>query len=416
MKKQILAVAIAASLAVPQVGFAAEDDSGMQYTSASEGLFGSLRTRYNTGNRKNTNGIIEADGSVFGYRGSLDLGNGLTGLYHYEQRILSQEGEELGDSAGKVRYNFVGIRGNFGEVNFGSFGSFVAGVPNVTDVTANGGGNFVPFYRRPNGVQYISPELNGFQAGGHFIAKGGAEATGNPNVQQWAIGGKYKVRGFQVGATYIGDPEGYGAYRDDLADSDDLMRGNSEANASNVNNGMRDSDEPISAADDANAWFVSGKYSQDNWSVAAMYGQKNTSDQLANSTTGTGATAVNHVNIDAGENNAFNAGLGHTFTGNRDTATTAPSRRVSVPVSELEDETYVSVGANVNVGKVGLAVLHDIGSDLKGLAGNDRSVTALSATYNFTSRSRVWVAYIANDRDDQQNEEDQITIGMRMDF
>ena len=400
MKKQILALAIAGALAVPQVGFAAEDDSGMQYTSASEGLFGSLRTRYNSGGKKGDNGKIEADGSVFGYRGSLDLGNGLTGTYHYEQRILAQEGETL-DMAGKVRYNYVGLRGNFGSMEAGSFGSFVAGVPNVTDVTANGGGNFVPFYRTARGIQYTSPELNGFQAGGHFRMQGGKETavaeraahcsyanatagmdpviavpgattvrdlttavnrndatqvqtigscpsanspTGAanedgtfvpyraaeaevPNVDQWAIAAKYKVRGFQVGGTYITDVEEY------------------------------------SKSEDAKTWFVSGTYSQDNWKVAAMHGQKNTSDN-----------------------------------------------------NKPEDESYISVSGNVTVGKVGLAVLHDIRNDTKGDAGKDTTVTALSATYNFTSRSRVWAAYIAQDDDTDADVEDYITIGMRMDF
>ena len=408
MKKQLLAVAIAASLAVPQVGFAAEDDSGMQYTSASEGLFGSLRTRYisNEKGEKDSGGRIEADGSVFGYRGTLDLGHGLTGIYHYEQRILAQEGETL-DMAGKVRYNFVGVRGAFGEANFGSFGSFVAGVPNVTDVTANGGGNFVPFYRTARGLQYMSPELNGFQAGGHIRMSGGSEKVGTeticrapvtspdsgdpafvavtansdglcpaypllpsgtigtgfrytqqtpdaPAVDQWAIAGKYKVRGFQVGATYIVDAEEWFS----------RTAGTGTDGAPAAGNTLT-----IDKREDAATWFVSGKYAQDNWAVAIMHGQKNTSDN--------------------------------------------PNTHAT---KWKEDETYTSVSGNVSVGKVGLAVLHDIRSDSDGANGVDKSVTALSATYNFTSRSRVWAAYIANDDDGKDNEADQITIGMRMDF
>ena len=415
MKKQILAIAIAASLAVPQVGFAAEDDSGMQYTSASEGLFGSLRTRFNTGNTKNANTVIEADGSVFGYRGTLDLGNGLTGIYHYEQRILAQDGEGVGqddlngsnDKGGDALFNFVGVRGAFGEVNFGSHGAFVAGVPNVTDVTANGGGNFVPFYRRGRSIQYVSPELNGFQAGGHIQMTGGSDTTtpgkaickeaegaaanqvdrpligdpatalgtcpagaptadfaapthGDPNVKQWAIAGTYKVRGFRVGGTYIVDPE---AWNNAAAGTDFDTRAGT-----------------LGTTEDATTWFVSGKYAQDNWAVAAMYGQKNTSDNPNKVAIADGATP------------------GHA------------SRQWH------EDETYTSVSGNVTVGKVGLAVLHDIRSDHNGIAGRDTTVTAFSATYNFTSRSRVWAAYIANDDDTKDNEKDQITIGMRMDF
>ena len=422
MKKQILAVAIAASLAVPQVGFAAEDDSGMQYTSASEGLFGSLRTRFNTGDTKNANTKIEADGSVFGYRGSLDLGNGLTGIYHYEQRILAHDGEGVGqddldgsnDSGGDARFNFVGVRGAFGEVNFGSHGAFVAGVPNVTDVTANGGGNFVPFYRRGRSFQYVSPELNGFQAGGHFRMTGGTDAVtagkdstlmcstgaaaavavtgsatecpeatavkvsgdpatkaspGAPKVDQWAIGATYKVRGFQVGGTYMVDPEEWHTTASNAAGDEDNAGMNSR----------------VFKQEDMTQWFVSGKYKQDNWMVAVMHGQKNTSD--------------------APERFEFRKA---------DTAT--GDAGYTVGSTKGEDETYTSIGGSITVGKVGLAALHDIRSDTDGQKGMDKTVTAFSATYNFTSRARVWAAYIANDDETVNNEKDQITIGMRMDF
>ena len=383
MKKQILAVAIAASLAVPQVGFAAEDDSGMQYTSASEGLFGSLRTRFNTGNKKNDTTKIEADGSVFGYRGSLDLGNGLTGTYHYEQRIQAQDGENLSES-GAVRYNFVGLKGAFGAMEFGSHAAFVAGVPNVTDVTANGGGNFVPFYRRGRSIQYVSPELNGFQAGGHIRMLGGSDKdtmgaaevaatvgnagtaatkamAGAPGVDQFAIAGIYKVRGFRVGATYIVDPDEYYSTSSNTGRTADV-----------AGTGNR-----VYQKEDMTQWFVSGKYAQDNWSVAVMHGQKNTSDNP-----------------------------------NSRTAESTPA----AATKWQEDETYTSFGGSVTVGKVGLAVLHDVREDFEGEAGMDKTVTAFSATYNFTSRSRVWAAYIANDDDNATDEKDQITIGMRMDF
>ena len=406
MKKQILALAIAGALAVPQVGFAAEDDSGMQYTSASEGLFGSLRTIYSTGAEKNKHGTIKADGSVFGYRGSLDLGSGLTGLYHYEQRILSQEGEQLGASAGKVRHNFVGLRGNFGEAHFGSTGAFVSGIPNVTDITANGGGSFVSIYRFSRGIQYISPELNGFQAGGHLTMpddgdgsgqdSGRDDVTGKAQVGQWALGGKYKVRGFTVGGAYLVNPEEFTNGRPALsADDNNVMLPAIAANK----------------ADDGSQWYVSGTYAQDNWKVAAMYGQKNTSDQLIGYGANTGDLSAPAAI--GGGNNAPNLALQTGASSQRRNPVMGGN---AVDVSALEDETYVSFGGSINVGKVGLAVLHDVGSDLGGVPGNDQTVTALSATYNFTSRSRVYASYIARDTDAKQNEKDEVIIGMRMDF
>ena len=412
-KHKILALALAAALACPQVAFAAEDASGMQYVSASEGLFGSLRTIYTTGKVKANRGRIQADGSVFGYRGSLDLGGGLTGTYHYEQQILGQQ-DERQDMNGKIRYNFVGLKGAFGSMEAGSFGSFVAGVPNVTDVTANGGGAFVPFYRVARAIQYTSPELNGFQAGGHIRMSGGAEGTsgtdmvaagraagcyaatntgntpdsqvtvvdgvrtcataghtyrpavaavpatgataGNPNADQWALAGVYNVRGFRVGATYIVDVDEWNTPPAPATGADSRIK-----------------------TEDMTTWFLSGKYSQDNWSVAVMHGQKNTSDN--------------------------------------------PNKTSDVDGTKKwqEDQTYTSFGGNITVGKVGLAVLHDISDNLDGEKGKDRSVTAFSAIYNFTARSRVWVAYVANSDDNatadgDDRSQDEVIVGMRMDF
>ena len=74
MKKKILALAIAGSLAVPQAALAAEDSFGMQYTSASEGFYASIRAAlYANGEKENGSANIGGAFSRFGVRGTNDL-------------------------------------------------------------------------------------------------------------------------------------------------------------------------------------------------------------------------------------------------------------------------------------------------------------------------------------------------------
>ena len=115
-KTKILALALAGALACPQVAFAARDGDGMEYTSAAEGFYGSIRTRYtSSGGKKDQNSKIEGSTSRLGVRGTLDIGHGLTGLYRYEFGVGADNGGDI-----NTRLHYVGLKGSFGEVQAGA--------------------------------------------------------------------------------------------------------------------------------------------------------------------------------------------------------------------------------------------------------------------------------------------------------
>ena len=76
MKKKAIILAIAGVLATPSA-FAAEDDMGMHFTSASEGFYGSIRAGF-------FDNVVDDYGSRVGVNGYNDLGNGLEGFYTFE--------------------------------------------------------------------------------------------------------------------------------------------------------------------------------------------------------------------------------------------------------------------------------------------------------------------------------------------
>ena len=219
MRQKILALAIASALAVPQTALAARDGDGMEYVSASEGFYGSLRMMFSNQHNKSDatadqNGIITGDGSRLGIRGTHDLGHGLTGVYRYEFAVPSNNG----DSGLKTRLHYVGLKGAFGEVQGGAiWGNGYNWVTSATDIATTGSGNFAPRFRSNNSIQYTSPNLNGFQGSFRVAMNGGAEdrndaddggsvTESGENVDEWNLSAKYGVRGFTVAGVYETHP------------------------------------------------------------------------------------------------------------------------------------------------------------------------------------------------------------------
>ena len=450
IKRKILALALAGALACPQVAFAARDGEGMEYTSAAEGFYGSLRTRFNSsGGKKDQNAKIEGSTSRLGVRGTLDVGHGLTGLYRYEFGVDADNDGDI-----KTRLHYVGLKGSFGEVQAGAiWGNGYNWVTSATDGATSGSGNFAPRFRSNNSLQYTTPNLNGFQGSFRVAMNGGAEndkagdsaraahcaytaengtvirtdgaqapganadvnaptaqgaapgsctpvgatavaiadadpgtggnqaatlaantagtvvpfraqsdaTRGSENVDEWALHAKYGVRGFTVAGMYEVHP---GAA---------AKTGTGKA-ASGVDNTVAS----LGSAEDVSFWALRGGYGQDNWAVNAWYGVRNDSDWTDN------------------------------------TATSG------------DDTKIFSVSGNISIGKVALVVVHenkDHGSEAdKGddnpmaRKGATDTATILNVDYNFTSKSRVWASYVAKDFDSAPDADDEIHIGLRMDF
>ena len=390
MKKQALAIAIASAMAVPSA-FAAQDTSGMHYTSASEGFYASIRAVWSSsgdaqddfdgGNARGAH--IGGSFSRFGIRGTNDLGGGLEGFYQYEARV-----DHLQNATPKTRLASAGLRGNFGEIVVGSFWnnlySFTYG---TTDVANNYSGHFLTSSRNNgemintgsqfalpnrsnNAIQYTTPDLSGFQ--GSFIVVSG-DSNGTPttrnvclddgngttsavdgdgncpadntrvsvdstvgaedrnDVDGWGLAGKYDVQGFSVGASYINEADG-------------------RANTNGV--------------EDETFWSVKLGYAQDNWYVNGWYGEANNSDTP-----------------------------------------------VAANTAKMEDTEYLSIAGGVSIDKVNVYIVYE--QSEQGAAEN--TFGTVGVQYNLGSRSRTFVEY--NDQDtNSASDEGSFLVGLRHDF
>ena len=496
MKKKLLTTLLAAVLCTPQVAFAARDGEGMQYTSASEGFYGSIRTVFNSGSSdkdtKDAGASIGADGSRLGVQGTLDLGSGLTGLYRYEWEIFGDNGAS---PQGKTRLSYVGLRGGWGEVQAGSlwandYNWITAG----TDIATTGSGNFAPVFRAKNNFQYTSPDIgNGAQLSFRLGMNGGSEKNGSKvaseqsaarigtcefttaipvaatvtvdsqlgntncvaadydlssvfsnagdfdaapqlgaletsatpdasseSLDEWAIAAKYSSHGFTGGVSYQVQPDravnaplfGVIAAVDTplangdvvIADDGNLVRTSGTRVTVGAYTTSEQGMETIGKEDNT-FWAVRFGYGQNNWSINGWYGEHNTSETFAPSRSASGGIqgTVGAAGVPVVDATALANGQGMTVINS------SPGIIGASP----QDTEIFSIAGNIDMGKIALVAIYETRDNQWAETDN---VFLLNADYNFTSQSKAYIAYIANDFDSDTDKDDEVRIGLRMDF
>ena len=416
MKKKALTLAIAAALSAP-ASFAATDDSGMRYTSASEGFYASLRVQLQTKTSKTGKASISNEGSRIGVRGTSDLGGGLEGFYRWEAGVNVSDGSADGannaaagdkSKALDTRLGNVGIRGAFGQLQAGSFWTADynwAGV--ITDHSGAGNNYYIRQRegRSQNAIEYTTPDLNGFQgafristdgaggdAGKTFGDAGGAAATGAQAFTQmgdtkeetldlWNLAAKYEVAGFTVAASYNTLKGAYGSGG---------MVGpvtSGGANAEVV------ADAPASGGD-MKSWAAGVTYAQNNWDVGMLYTVDNTSD--------------NGLGV-AGETN------GRKGCGNRASLRyTSPSAtNQNVNGKSCEDTKVLGVAGGVTLDKVRLTAAWE---RIEQMDGAEDTYGGVEARYRFNSNSQVDARYQIVDLDTDKNAENNFRVVLRHNF
>ena len=403
MKKQALAIAIASALVAPSA-FAAQDTSGMQYTSAAEGFYASIRAQLDLGSGDNDANINEGSSRI-GIRGTNDLGGGLEGFYQWEGEV------NITDSTNAFKRNrlgHVGLRGAFGEVVAGSFWTndyfWTHGSTDIANVYS-GYLNYSDRReaRSERSIQYTTPDLNGFQ-GAFLVGIGnnddGDDGDNGNDLDSWNLSAQYDIQGFTVAGSYnvVTDGQTVSGERVDATcavninvptvinlDIPDEFSGLDMAacdaldrniTVGNVNVNVTGDFTPASddrVYEDLTSWTIRLGYTQDNWYVNGWYGEDDYSE---------------------GDNGG-----------------------------PAEDVEIFSVAAGVAVDKVNLYVLYESAENAGRYGGGGSQYTGmetkygtLGVQYTLGSNSRVWIEYFSQDVDSDPSVEDVINIGLRHDF
>ncbi|MHB9118285.1 MAG: porin [Burkholderiales bacterium] len=201
MKKSLIALAVTGAFVAP----AAMADSGNVV------IYGKIHASYDitdngNGGATGVNGTrtnkISDNQSRIGFKGSEDLGNGLSAIWQVENKI-NVDGVA---GAWNSRNTFLGLSGkSWGTVLLGKldtpYKSSTRDLDNFGDTLADnrsimGGGDKAQanFDGRPNNVlAYVSPKFNGFDAAIAYVA--GAETattSGQKKGNAWSLDGKYE--------------------------------------------------------------------------------------------------------------------------------------------------------------------------------------------------------------------------------
>ena len=261
--KKLIALAVAA---LPMAAMADVTLYGTVEASIENGksvAYAGGNTKSTAANKSTTR--VDDTGSLIGFKGSENLGNGLKAIWQVEQGLNIDGTTGKGSGNGytntwATRDSFVGLTGNFGTVRLGKLSTYLnsdmekfdawiygAGVNGATVTTANTlDGRF------DNAIRYDSPNLNGFKftAAYGFDEKRTTVGNGNrSNQAMWNLGAGYENAGYYVDAGYV-------AYQDTDA----------------------------TGSKDSNYWRLEGGYNANNLLVALAYGQSKLYNGAVNAT------------------------------------------------------------------------------------------------------------------------------------
>ena len=167
MQKKLIALAVASIMAAPMAAQAGVEVYGKVRLSVA-----SISDDNTSATAEDSKLSVTSHASRLGFKGTEDLGNGLTGVWQIEQQVDMDDNSNTSAFEG-MRNTFVGITGDFGTVIAGrhdtpykmatkdimgdTYGDYNAVISSTHD------------YRSDNVVAYVSPGTNGFTFAGAYV-------------------------------------------------------------------------------------------------------------------------------------------------------------------------------------------------------------------------------------------------------
>lgn len=200
MKKQVLALAIAAATSAP--AFALETTTD---------FYGSLRLKLTDGSDAATD--VKSNYSRVGIKGSVETSlEGVKALYRYEVGVgkWNNDGEPSASNEGNIRSRlaWVGLEGDFGTVKIGQdWTPYAQALTFTTDITSSVSPMYTPggHYRADSQISYYSPDFGGFSFAAATMTDTD-ENTGE-NIDSFELTGTVKADMFTVSLGTVQEAE-----------------------------------------------------------------------------------------------------------------------------------------------------------------------------------------------------------------
>jgi len=267
MKKSLIALAIASAVSAP--AFAATSNVDVY------GVINMSVNFYNDQDPDNSDIQVTSNASRIGFKGSEDLGGGLSAIWQIESGFNGDEANGTWAS----RNTFLGLKGNWGTALLGNHDTPFKLVGRAVDLfgdTIADSRNIMGYYdavttsdmRAKNVIAYISPNFDGFNAAVAYTTDPIFSGTGadNNDLSVWSVNATYSNGPLYLGGAYS-DGDGLNALGQD--DNWRLAAGFTFGDFRVV--GQYDQYDANDSGSDFSAWMVGGSWTMGAWVFKANY-------------------------------------------------------------------------------------------------------------------------------------------------
>ena len=242
MKKNIIALAVAAAVAAPMAA------------SADATIYGKLHMDVLSQDDGSDSGIfLSSNDSRLGFKGSEDLGNGLSTIWQIESDLDSGDGELTSGSLA-ARNTYIGLAGGWGAVIFGKHDTPYKITGRKVELFGDTKGDFRQVSnafgheaRLDNVIAYKLPTMGGFNLLAAYVTdtdngnttadseawsinadwsndmfwvgagmtQTGEDALANGENSNWRVAGQMKMAGFKVNAMYDSQEQDVNNYKNE---------------------------------------------------------------------------------------------------------------------------------------------------------------------------------------------------------
>ncbi|MCP4274818.1 MAG: porin [Gammaproteobacteria bacterium] len=289
MKKQLLAAAIAAAVAVPMTASAGDvtlygtihmSIDSYDRDSSAPGAFGGTASHDKPDARDWL--AVNSNNSILGVKGTEDLGNGLSALFQME---FWMDADDRGSSNAlrNNRNTFVGLAGSWGVVGIGGvdtpYKSSTGSLELFSVVPGDYNGLYFDDIRASDAVFYMSPNWNGFSFQAAVVMPSLANAAGADadGVEATSIALKYSNGPFFAAFAHEAITGEYVNALYTMVTTNDLdydkWRIGLGYTANGFHVGFVYEDRDLDHVADGDSWQLSGSYTMGNNVLKAAYGE-----------------------------------------------------------------------------------------------------------------------------------------------
>ena len=281
MKKSLIALAVAGAVAAP-AAFAATSNVDIY------GIFGVAIDVIDRDNASEDEFKVSSTASRIGFKGSEDLGGGLSAIWQAETGILVDDGGAFGASgAGGMRNTFLGLSSkSLGTVRVGRmdtaykmstgrldvFGDTLADYNTIMGSADGSNGTFDR--RETNSISYESPEMSGLKLMGTYGQQNEA-GLNSPDADLWSLAAVY-ANGPLFATIAYETLNDFGVSRD--VDSWKVGAGYKFGSTTLGVAYENMDDDQANSVFSRDAWYLSARHDMGNIALKGAYGNADDSD------------------------------------------------------------------------------------------------------------------------------------------